>query len=419
MKPWLEVALRNGEGGMRTGMFGTAVALLSLGCSSTDAANETLAVRDSLGVQIVESHAAAWDSGAGFLIEEAPQLRLGAVEGEEPYRFYRIADATRVSDGRILVGDGGSGQVRSFRADGVHDWSAGGLGDAPGEFRGIASLHVMDDGITVFDRGASRFTTYSLSGDLVETAPVPMFASTPPMAAGSVRLLANGRAFGMDASVLAPGVPPALVRDTAFVYEILGAGEGAPVLVSSVPGMWTQHVELGGSAGFRTQALTSEPSWAAHGTDLYLTSGDGFEFRVVNPDGRIVRIVRRTESVPNVTEQDAQSWRDAMMAPVPDDQRAMMTEMLSVFSMPEYLPVYAALLVDAEGYAWLRRYVAPGVSPGRDWDVYAPSGAYLGVVHMPAGLEVFEIGTDYVLAKWRDDMEVEYIQVHRLDRGGA
>jgi hypothetical protein len=401
---------------MRAGMIGAMLALLSLGCSSTDSADETFVVRDSVGIRVVDSRAGAWGSGPGFLVGEAPELRVGAIEGEEPYRFYRIADATRLSDGRILVGDGGSGQVRTFGPDGVHQWSAGGLGDAPGEFRSITSLEVMGDEVTVFDRGTSRLTTFSLTGDFVGTTPVSMFAGTTPMAAGSVRFLSTGRAYGMDATTLAGGAPPALVRDTAFVFEILAPDEGTPELVTSVPGMWTQHVELGGRPGYRPQPLTSEPSWDAHGTDLYITSGEAFEFRVVNADGRISRMVHRTETPPTVTEQDAQSWRDAMIAPVPEAQRPMMTEMLAAFTMPEHLPVYAALLVDPEGCAWLRRYVAPGIRPGRDWDVYSAEGAYLGAVRTPPGLGILEIGTGYVLGTWTDDMDIEYIEIYRLSR---
>ena len=38
----------------------------------------------------------------------------------------------------------------------------------------------------------------------------------------------------------------------------------------------------------------------------------------------------------------------------------------------------------------------------------------LGDVTLPAGLEVYEIGTDYALGRWQDATEVDYIHQHAL-----
>jgi hypothetical protein len=38
---------------------------------------------------------------------------------------------------------------------------------------------------------------------------------------------------------------------------------------------------------------------------------------------------------------------------------------------------------------------------------------------MPTGLQVFEIGADYVLGNWRDALDVEHVRLHVLrGRGG-
>lgn len=401
---------------MRYAVSGALLSLAVLACDSGDSAVDSYAVRDSAGIQIVESRASLWGGVPQFEIAAAPDIRIGVVEGAEPYRFYRIADATRLSDGRLVVADAGSGQIRTFGPDGVHHWTVGGLGDAPGEFKMIASLGLRGDSLVAFDRGASRLTAYSLTGELLWTSPVPMFYASAPAAIGAVRLLSDGRAFGVDASTMAPGVPPALVRDTAFVFEIPPEGAGTAPAVAAIPGMWTEHVVYNGQPGARSQPLTSAPTWDAYGTELHLTSGEAFEFTVVSSDGRVLRIVRRLEAAPAVSDQDAQAWRDLFLARAPEAQRPMVASMLAAFTIPTHLPVYARLLVDPAGNTWLGRFASPGLVPGRDWDVYATNGAYLGEVRMPADVEPLQIGIGHMLGKATDEMDVEYLQLHRVVR---
>ena len=58
---------------------------------------------------------------------------------------------------------------------------------------------------------------------------------------------------------------------------------------------------------------------------------------------------------------------------------------------------------------------APTDEPRR-WSVFDREGRWLGSVETPAGLSVREIGEDYLLGTWKDDVGVEHVRVHRLDR---
>lgn len=53
------------------------------------------------------------------------------------------------------------------------------------------------------------------------------------------------------------------------------------------------------------------------------------------------------------------------------------------------------------------------------WVVLDPDGALVGSVEVPGDLEVLEIGDDYLLGVAIDALGVEYIRVHRLNRGSA
>lgn len=48
------------------------------------------------------------------------------------------------------------------------------------------------------------------------------------------------------------------------------------------------------------------------------------------------------------------------------------------------------------------------------WLVFGPDGEGLGGVDIPPDLEVWQIGRDFVLGVWRDELEVEFVRRHAL-----
>jgi hypothetical protein len=46
--------------------------------------------------------------------------------------------------------------------------------------------------------------------------------------------------------------------------------------------------------------------------------------------------------------------------------------------------------------------------------VFDPDGRMLGQVVLPSGLDVKQIGDDFVLAVWRDEYEVEHVRMYEL-----
>lgn len=75
---------------------------------------------------------------------------------------------------------------------------------------------------------------------------------------------------------------------------------------------------------------------------------------------------------------------------------------------------------DSEGHLRARRTRAPGEEADEaGWGIFDPDGRRLGVVELPAGLEVYEIGPDYVLGKMLDELDVERVVLLPLDRSGG
>jgi hypothetical protein len=53
------------------------------------------------------------------------------------------------------------------------------------------------------------------------------------------------------------------------------------------------------------------------------------------------------------------------------------------------------------------------------WAIMDTDGRWLGTVHTPPGLRIYEIGADYVLGVWRDELNVEYVRTYALLRAGS
>ena len=51
-----------------------------------------------------------------------------------------------------------------------------------------------------------------------------------------------------------------------------------------------------------------------------------------------------------------------------------------------------------------------------DFFVFAKDGRYLGIVEVPATLSVLQVGTDFILAQFSDDVDVQYVHLYRIGK---
>ena len=85
---------------------------------------------------------------------------------------------------------------------------------------------------------------------------------------------------------------------------------------------------------------------------------------------------------------------------------------------PDHHPAFRRIYPDPSGHVWVElpnpEHPAPGSGVPTTWDVFDPSGAWLGSVEFPARFFVFEIGEGYVAGVWKDEMDVERVRVYEL-----
>ena len=80
-------------------------------------------------------------------------------------------------------------------------------------------------------------------------------------------------------------------------------------------------------------------------------------------------------------------------------------------------PSMRSLILDRDGNIWVMEYDRPGVDDVR-WSVFDPSGVMLGTVDFPDGFVLLDVGRDYVLGHWTDELDVEHVQLYDLMKSG-
>jgi hypothetical protein len=394
-------------------------------------------VRDSAGVRWVVNHAPLSTDAAAWHVSAEPVLTIGAVEGEEPYLFTAIADATRLSDGRIVVLEARSFELRAFSRSGIHAWTSGGRGEGPGEFRwyprALQRLH--GDSIQVED-GLNR-VRFSPDGELVEHAMVDWgrvgrlgrFATEC-----SLRLphfLNDGLVLGSrnctnDARerVERSGVhrlSTTLVRlpwslDAA---DTIGTFLHRTFWVHSVGGMPASAPVPLGPRGLL--AAGGNPSRLAYATtesyqiDVYELSEPRHALRIERPGHRRPPTARELaegweewDRVVALRRLGVRFGSDASIARALDQAKGAVP-------LPDSISVVEQLFVDDVNSIWVAHRIESNAGV-RTWAVFREDGILLAEVDLPADLQIHEIGQDHILGVTTDEVGVPTVKLLQLER---
>jgi hypothetical protein len=335
-------------------------------------------------------------------------------EGEAGQVLYRVRSAVRLSDGRYAIGNAGTSEVRFFDHEGRFLFATGGRGAGPGEFGEFSSLRicVSSGQLIVEDNGQDRVHIFQEDGEFVETIVIEPVNGRPPnivgcFADGSLLAVSGGGTLQGNAGDVLPA---------STVYHLYSQrGEFVDTIVGL--GGQTKYVDVvGESRHYPVIPFTPDAELAASADAVYV-SDDG---RAVvrkhdlsgaplleihwNPGERTrVRDVwdeYTQESLGHMGERDLRMYRHFYAQDLP---------------LPEFVPVVAGLKVDLEGNVWVE-HARPLSSAPNSWTVISSEGVLLGRLELPRELEVIEIGSDYIIGRTIDELAVERIQVHRIQK---
>ena len=380
--------------------------------------------RDSAGVLVATTLGTHARAPIGWVVDTVPKYQVGKVEGGEPYLFSRIAGTRQLSDGRVVVMDRASCELRFFGPEGTFLGLAGGEGEGPGEFTagitgrcdlvpspGIDTLRVFGrSGLSLFDdRG--RFSHRST-------------VAWPGQYATHVAGV-SGETVLVESQSASKSREEGISREPSAVdFALVELESGRVLWEGSFAGANTYTVWVtGGPAGRAVWSIPFDihPD-AAMGMDgFFLTLGEEAGPEILEYDilGRLRRVIRLAEPVlaPSSEKLDEYIELQITRQNIPDTSREAAFDGLrrryAEMPLPTILPVFSRLLVDDAGWLWAELYRFAVARPAR-WLVFGPNGKGLGSVDMPPDLEVWQIGRDFVLGVWEDELGVEYVRRHAL-----
>ncbi|HEX7242214.1 MAG TPA: hypothetical protein VF263_18150, partial [Longimicrobiaceae bacterium] len=88
---------------------------------------------------------------------------------------------------------------------------------------------------------------------------------------------------------------------------------------------------------------------------------------------------------------------------------------LAATPFPKTKSAFADLRTGRDGAVWVREHPA-GEDDASAWTVFAPGGELLGSVSVPRDLRITDIGADYVLGVWTDDLDVPHVRLYALEK---
>ena len=404
-----------------TGLIVLMLTLLIAACGEapTPSIEAGSTVRDSAGIQVVESAAPVWKDESGWRLGDTPLLDIGRLDGPDETQFFRVIAGARLSDGSLVLGSIGSHDLRRFTADGEHLWTVGREGEGPGEFVGLMRLVASaGDTILTYDFRQRRFSRFSPDGTFLDARPLE-----GPSEAGFAfveSLLPDGtavytwRAFNRDEGPPSEGE---IRRDTLSVQVLAAAGDTVYEL-GLFPGDETVVLQSGEVEGGFSITISS----TAFGRSTQITGGDSgiwvgdserFEIRRYSLDGQLQALVRRSSDPVVVDDALVERAMAEELEDADDDQRRQIRRRWESSPLPPTLPAFEALHVDRTGNLWVQAFEVPG-APERTWSVFNADGAWLGDVVFPDRFRPLEIGDDYVLGRFGDDLDVEHVQIWEL-----
>ena len=375
-------------------------------------------VLDSAGVEIIQTGPPRHAGSSEWRVMPEPVLQIGERDGESPYLFSRPRDAVRLPDGRIVVLEEEALEIRVFGADGTHHVSFGRRGDGPLEFESWPNMALAPpDTLVVWDPGHGRLSWFDLEGSLLKQR---SFLTTVARLRALIGPYWRVRRDGslLLTSMVSGSSRTGLYDNIQRIGLIEDAGETSHDFGVFPAGGYFGHpmgLHFSDWFGPYVQGALGPPP-----NRVVLSAPERWEVRFYSSDGLLRRILRAPiPRIPVTTEMRTARSNDieeiALQAGLTRGDASRIDAQMSV---PDSLPAIAKMMWDQVDNLWVgRRMIRPHIA--EHFDVFDVNGRWLSTVHLPNDLgSIREIGEDYVLAVWWDELHVPYVRLYRLVKPG-
>ena len=365
---------------------------------------------------------------ATLRLADEPTVSIGVTGGQEEQELFEVSAAARLADGSIVVYESGAFRLQKFGPDGEHLWSRGQPGEGPGDFANFAQLLVpcaTDRSIVINDRYNARITVFDGDGTLLHTYPFTFQGSMPYdiTCAPGGRLVFSGWGrerptepgpYRTTADVaFADSSQVTILREGVLAEDRLATANSAGILTGSAPGIWSRRLRF---------AATDEGVW--------LGTGDDYEMEFLDWTGTATRAMRWEGPDLTVTQLHVDAYREAVrdsFASGLDFTARIYPEEVSTRdwqqrfearwerdreALPPAFPAYGQVMLGDDGVLWIEEFTRAGQP--NEWFALNEDGERMRTLTVPPGIVLLDIGADWVLVTYRDDMDVERVALYSL-----
>ncbi|HEX8694509.1 MAG TPA: 6-bladed beta-propeller [Longimicrobium sp.] len=363
-------------GAFRPATWAGSLCLLAA-CGTASANGPDRVTIDTLAngvVQVTNPERGAWTESTAWRAVE--DLRIGSADGGGPDMLAMPMDVEEDGAGRIYVLDGQAMEIRVFNAAGRHVRSFGRQGAGPGELRQPLGMTWGPKGeLWVADFANARYSVFDTTGTFRRsylrhnnTLQMPW----PGVVDQSGRLY-DTRSSDQDGQQVAVLLryDPSVSRAEAFALphrreQMFEVRDDRRRLSNAIPVPFAPRVE-----------------WAL-APDGRVWSGGSERYRLEqrDADGRLLRIAERPYTPVKVERAELDS------IPVRHQDFVQRGGKIDLAAVPKEKPAFVSIQVDDRGYLWVRPS-APLGQQGTAFDVFEPTGVYLGRLQIPLEIPEF------------------------------
>ena len=392
-------------------LLGAGLLLLGACAGGDQAAEAGVTVQDSAGITVIQHPGDPMSAGAGTPLDVVLSFGLRPSE----YAFERLIDGALLPNGDVVVVDIGASEVVRIAADGSSHSVLAGSGEGPGEVRmPISVLTLPGDSILVEDDGNSKLLVLH-DGEVARVSSVANTGQAPyalrAYAAGSDgRLLMGTSSYMPDQGSgwiqghMVVAGPDGLEADTVGAYDM--------AISTSRDGPENPFRPFG--------QLSASPSGFVGGRS------DRAEVVWYGTDGAVERIARWTPVRDVADQSDVDQLLEMYRTTLPGMNPGMPEERVEqmvrqradrIQLTGDPVPLYIELIDFGPSGVWLSEFRSDAYGSGgaSAYRVVSPDGQSIRRVDLPQMTRVFDVSGDRVLGVARDELDVQYVVVYRLD----
>ena len=377
--------------------------------------------------------------GVATLVEE---ISIGVADGAEEHMFGDVGDIAVGKDGSMYVLDRSVHTIRMYDVNGKYLRSIGRRGQGPGEMVSPSGIAVLTDGrLVLWETSLWRVNVYSATGAVLTHWSFATSASGTSQTMRAIHADTAGDVVAMKSQFapLAPGTRPRVT----YVWLKLRGSDGAvldtirePVL-SRTPRM----LEASNNGAFKSLVVPFDPVrvWRVSPLGAVVAGfPDRYAFEIHSPGGRITSVRRDVQPSP-VSAAERDSAHRVAETSLRETQPGWSW---GGIDLPRTKPLYHDLMIGLDGRIWIARIteVSPrvgginfsgGVGRGAPrtprppapvpvvrrralYDVFEPSGAFIGAVEIPPGVSTVLRRGDHVWGVAYDDDDVAFVKRYRI-----